>query len=118
MYLDKDLLVKNNKIYSKDTCVFIPNDVNVLITNRRNFRGCLPIGVTTSKNRNKYRSQINIYGKRIGLGYFDTPFDAFNAYKEAKENHIKDIANKYKNEPWMLDKLYNALMTYEVEITD
>ena len=30
MNLDKDILIKGNKIYSPKTCIFVPNDINVL----------------------------------------------------------------------------------------
>ena len=32
--LDKDILVKGNKIYSPETCCFVPQDVNILFTKR------------------------------------------------------------------------------------
>ena len=45
MALDKDILVKNNKIYSPDTCVFVPQNINSLFTNGKRNRGELPLGV-------------------------------------------------------------------------
>lgn len=33
-HLDKDILVKGNKLYSPETCIFIPNELNCVFTNR------------------------------------------------------------------------------------
>ena len=52
------------------------------------------------------------------IGRFNTPLEAFNAYKIAKENYIKELAEKYFQEGKITEKVYNALMKYEVEITD
>ena len=30
------------------------------------------------------------------MKYFNTELEAFNAYKEAKENHLRELANKWK----------------------
>lgn len=50
------------------------------------------------------------------LGTFNTPEEAFYAYKEAKEDYIKEVANKYKDR---IDiRAYEALMKYEVNIDD
>ena len=43
-------------------------------------------------------------------------FIAFYAYKEAKEEYVKAVANKWRNEVDF--RVYEALMDYQVEITD
>ena len=40
----------------------------------------------------------------------------FNAYKQAKEAFVKEQASKWKSK--IDERAYNALMNYEVEITD
>lgn len=114
MCLDKDILVKGNKIYSPDTCVFVPNRINVLFTNRKFHRGEFPIGVF--KKDKRFVSRMSIGGKDIILGRYSNIYDAFNKYKEEKENYIKQIANEYKDK--IPKKLYNALYNYKIKITD
>lgn len=43
--LDKDILVKRNKIYSPETCCLVPHNVNVLFVKQEPRRGKYPIGV-------------------------------------------------------------------------
>lgn len=114
--LDKDILVSNNKIYSPETCCFVPKEINTIINKQKRQRGSLPIGVT--KYNNRYLSQISKHKKRIFLGYFDTPEDAFLAYKREKEAYIKEVAQKYYDNGEITKRVYDALMKYEVEITD
>ncbi len=54
--------------------------------------------------------------KTAYLGKFSTPETAFQAYKIAKEQAIKDMANKWKDQ--IDPRAYDALMNYQVEITD
>lgn len=117
MELDKDILVKGNKVYSPSTCVFVPGSINTIFTKNNIKRGNLPIGV--NKSGNNYRARcMNGRGddKRVSLGSFKTPEEAFYAYKTYKENHLKDVAEKFKDK--IPNKLYSALINYEVEITD
>lgn len=112
--LDKDLLLKGNKVYSEDTCVFLPNSLNLLLITHKVNRGSLPIGV--SANRGRFRAQCFRNPAPKHIGYFDTPEEAFNAYKQAKEAFIKAQAEKWKA---LIDpRAYAALMAYEVSITD
>ena len=116
-HLDKDLLLKGNKLYGEDTCVFLPSNINVLLTKRANARGSYPIGVSCSNKANKFKAQCNNgHGKIDHVGYFNTQEEAFRAYKKFKECLIKKIANEYKH---LLDyRAYQALLNYQVEITD
>ena len=50
------------------------------------------------------------------LGVFETPKQAFQVYKQAKEDYIKEVAEEYKGK--IDNRLYEALMNYEVEIDD
>ena len=112
--LDKDILLKGNKIYSPDTCVFVPREINGIFTLRQNKRGDYPIGVL--KNGNKFQANIVRYNKREYLGTFNTPEEAFQVYKVAKEDYIRHVANKWKNQ--ITEECYQALLNYKIEITD
>jgi hypothetical protein len=116
MCLDKDILFKGNKIYSPETCVFVPSDINILFTKTNAKRGDFPIGVTYNKKVGKYQSRCNVNSKLIHIDFFNTPEEAFFAYKIFKEKLIKHIANKYKDK--IPNNLYEAMLRYEVEITD
>lgn len=119
--LDKDILFKGNKIYSPETCCFVPNEINVLLCKNDSRRGKMPIGVYERKmvNGYKYVAYVNNNTKKhFHLGTFNTPKEAFVAYKFAKEAHIKEMATQYFNDGKITEKVYNALMNYKVEITD
>lgn len=119
-HLDKDIITKGNTIYSPSTCCFVPIEINSLLTKRQKLRGKYPIGVSEFKQNYqiKYKASISKYGSQCHLGYFNTPNEAFNAYKIAKEQYIKELAEKYFQEGKITKRVYNALMKYEVEITD
>jgi hypothetical protein len=114
--LDKDILIKGNKLYSPKTCLFVPHKINYLLLKYDAKRGEYPIGVNYHKRIKKFRSNVSINGKAKRLGYFDTPEEAFNIYKIAKEQEIKKLANIYKET--ITKECYEALINYQVEITD
>ena len=115
--LDKDLLIKGNKVYSESTCVFIPTEINSVLIKSTASRGKHLIGVCWHNTNKAFVAQINKNkGKSKCLGYYSTEIEAFKAYKEAKENYLKELAKKWKDK--IDDRAYNALMNYTVEITD
>jgi len=115
--LDKDILVKGNKVYSEDTCVFLPKDINMVLTKSTASRGEHLIGVSWNKKDKAFVARVGKNkGKQEHLGCFKTEIEAFNADKTAKEIYIKELANKWEGK--IDDRAYEALMNYTVEITD
>ena len=116
MALDKDILNKGNKVYNPNDCVFVNQVINNLFIKNDKIRGNLPIGVQTRKDTKKYIAiSCNGSGNK-SLGSFNTPEEAFKAYKKDKEQYIKQVAEEYKDK--IPKKLYEAMYRYEVEITD
>ena len=117
--LDKDIIIKGNKIYSPETCCLVPNNVNTLFVKKDANRGGLPIGVT--KNHNKFMALcstplLGMHNKY--LGNYNTPLEAFYAYKYFKEDLIKEIAEIEFYKGNITKKCYDAMINYKVEITD
>lgn len=114
MCLDKDILVKGNKTYSPDTCVFVPKFINNIFTFNNVNRGNLPMGI--SINDDVYQVIFKQFGKSTYIGNFKDKDLAFQAYKLEKEKYIKLVADKYKDS--IPTKLYDAMYKYKIEITD
>ena len=115
--LDKDLLVKGNKVYSEYSCVFIPQEINSLLVKSNASRGEYLIGVCWDKAKNAFVTRVSKNtGESKYLGSFKTEIEAFNAYKQAKEAFVKEQANNWKDK--IDPRAYEALMNYTVEITD
>ena len=116
-HLDKDLLIKGNKVYSENTSVFIPSEINSLLIKREALRGEHLIGVHWCNTKKAFVAMVRKNKRKSEwLGYFKTEIEAFNTYKQAKESFVKEQANKWKSQ--IDPRAYEALMNYTVEITD
>lgn len=115
-HIDKDILIKGNKVYSPETCCFVHRDINNLFIKTDKLRGDSPIGVNFNKSKNKFEANISKNSHKEYLGTFDTPEEAFYAYKTAKEKWIKEVADIWK--PLIDERVYNAMYNWIVEITD
>lgn len=109
MQIDKDILIKENKIYGPDTCIIVPNCINSLFKHKIGDSD-LPKGII--KSGKKYRASYIYNGKKINSRVVDTPEEAFNIYKSALENKIKELAILYIE--YLPDNVYNILIDYEV----
>ena len=116
MVVDKDLLIKGNKIYDEEHCVIVPKTINLALTKADSIRGDYPIGVSYRSQNNNYIASITINDEFKHLGCYSNSTDAFYAYKKAKEDYLKQLADKYKG--IIPQNVYDALYAYEVEITD
>ena len=120
MCLDKDILYKGNKVYSRETCIFVPKRINSLFTKRDNARGDSPIGVYPVPSGNYQVHCNNGYGKLDYLGTYLTKEEAFHVYKQYKEKVIKETIDSYEGkipEPFY-SRLREAMYNYEVSIND
>jgi len=127
MNLDKDILIKNNKTYSPNTCIFVPQSINKLFLRESKSRGDCLIGVSKIKRNSNgdysYRYKIAT-NKKLNLnngrdrihGCERTELEAFYKYKKIKEEYIRQVADLYKDK--IPQKLYDAMYNYQVEITD
>lgn len=112
--IDKDILVKGNKLYSPETCCLVPNNINTLFVKCDELRGDYPIGVYYDSKCNCYIAQCCENAEGNYIGYYHNCIDAFNAYKKYKEKAIKRTAEKEFKNGTITEKCYNALLKYKV----
>lgn len=118
--IDKDILYHNNKTYSANNCIFVPQSINTLFTKRKNGRGRYKIGVQYNERLRKYIASCSVFSKEFKLnpylGCYKTEEEAFVVYKEQKEKIIKMVAEKYKDKVPI--RLYVAMLDYSVDKND
>lgn len=115
MEIDKDLLVKGNRVYSPETCCFLPRNINHAITILKNGKTNLPPGVSYTKYKETFEAKIDTEYVKAKKRFY-TKEEAFKWYKTMKEYSIKMMAEEYKE--YLPEKIYNALMRFEILETD
>jgi hypothetical protein len=108
-HLDKDILFPGNTVYSPDTCLLVPQQVNALFLGvlKLESRGECPVGVyydTTTKSHKKYRTCFSKFSRTQAGKRFCTPEEAHQNWIQLKKEYIKEIQEQQKN-----NKLINAL---------
>lgn len=104
MHIDKDILVKGNRIYSPDTCIMVPQRINMIFMNKTN-KWNLPSGIRMSKT-GKYITSYN--GKHLGT--IDRLEDAIYAHGTEKRRCIKEIVEEYEDK--LPQKVREALLAW------
>lgn len=112
--VDKDLRVPYSKVYSPNTCEFIPQRVNNLLVFSNKSRGRYPVGVSPWRRTGDYKAQYSRGGLMKHIGLYSTPELAFDAYKIAKEEYIKKVATEEYNAGNISEQVYNSLMKWEI----
>lgn len=93
-HIDKDILVKGNKVYSPDTCCLVPMQINSMFSSRGKTIGSEMTGVTKQKGR--FRARLNIDGKPKHLGYFDTENEAHEVFLKERVKFVRNTAIEYE----------------------
>lgn len=99
MVIDKDLL--SGKIYSPDTCLFVPPNVNSFITTSGS-QYLLPSGVHFNKEKGKFCSRVyNPFSEKRGdykhMGYVPTAEEATIRFMILKSEYADILASTLEN---------------------
>ncbi len=109
--LDKDILCCGNKIYSPETCVLVPHNINTLFTQRKERKNLT--GVWFEKSRSKFCIKSAPTGKNRTLR-FDSESEAHEIWKEIKTANRQKILDEYKLNP-MMDERVVAVLQNRIE---
>jgi len=116
--LDKDIKTQS-KLYSKETCILVPHEINTIINFIQKTNTTGYPGVSWDKEKGIYQVGFAKMSKRIHLGYANNVFDGFIIFAKAKRAHLNNILhNKYS---WLnpeikqliIDRLEERLSRYE-----
>lgn len=86
--LDKDLRVIGNKIYSRKTCSFVPQNINSILKRSSN---------KPYKDQWGYRAITTFHGKPTSIGTFSTKERAIQALRKERCKYIRREAKKLRN---------------------
>lgn len=101
--LDKDIVLKGNKVYCPELCVLVPSQLNKFLTDTRARRGAYPQGVSAFKQTGKFQSRISIDAHQYYIGVYNTPDEAHEAYASAKEAEARRWAKRLKDGEFNVD---------------
>lgn len=102
--LDKDILIKGNKVYSPETCCFVSKIVNNFMHENQARRGAYAIGVSAYGNKLQSSCKNPITGNSEHLGYFFDENEAHLAWKKRKHELACQLAELQTDE-----RVVNAL---------
>ena len=110
-HLDKDLISRGNKLYSKENCTLLPRELNAVLSVKNTLIKGIPTGVHKVGNRYLAKFRLGKEGDKV-LGTFKTPEEASAVYVEAKEKYVKYVAEKWHGK--IEERAYQALMNWTV----
>lgn len=110
--IDKDILCPTCKIYSPETCIFIPNEVNVVFKKNNESVVGLPKGVYPKDG--KYQSSISRFGKQYYLGFFNTIEEAHNIYVKNKKEYLVEVSKKWRG--ILSDRICDAIESFDINL--
>ena len=96
IHLDKDILSNENKIYSPETCIFVPSKINQIFRIRINTNG-LPTGVRYNEQSKKYIVYMSINGKTTYIGTYETSEEACISYIQKRVETDRKTIEAYEN---------------------
>lgn len=103
-HLDKD--IKSGTLYSPDTCIFVPPEVNLLFRRRKNSTGYYGV----FKAGKKFQVLITQNGKTHQYGTFNTESEAHDEAMKVRKARLKELSQKYSGYNELSDLLNKKSM--------
>lgn len=103
MDLDKDILSNGEKVYSPETCAFIPPMINRAFS--KTAPKDLPLGVIHAATAGKFTARCVRY-----LGTFETQEEAHKVWQEAKIIEVGKLIKQYCRMRCYRKDVHNALL--------
>lgn len=114
-HLDKDILEVSNKVYRKEACLFVPNEINVFFSGSEigntGYLGVNYIKPATKGSKEGYIARCHTNGVREYLGYYNTAKEAYHAYRLAKIEAALQLAQKWYGK--VDERVVQALLNFE-----
>ena len=105
--METDMFSTGEKVYSKETVVFVPNAINQMC--KPNKKGNLPKGVQQFKGRRKeYRAYGVEFGKQVHLGYYMTLEEAASVARDQRKVYVNKLKSIYGDT--VESKVFEVLM--------
>jgi len=113
-HIDKDILVKGNKIYGPEYCCFVPLVINSIFVRKKPKESAV-VGVQKTIEYGKvvYTSVINDWlEKKLLCKRGKTEKEAYGYYVERRLDYIKRIADHFKDT--LEERVYQTLYNYQM----
>lgn len=105
--IDKDILSEvNKKLYSPQTCCFIPKEVNNSIV--QIYKSVYDENCGIYCRDGKYYPHVTVEGKPVHLGVFLSKSEAISVRKKAKKEHMMDVVARNKDK--IEERAYNKIV--------
>lgn len=111
--LDKDVLVKGNRVYCPEACSFVPGYINTLLTDNSANRGDYPLGVVAIDSGKRYKAQCCNGRREHMTKNFRTVAEAAAWYSIEKKKVAKKQAIRAFAAGDITEGVYQALITRE-----
>ena len=95
MHIDKDIMFEENKTYSPDTCIIVPQSINEIFHTALRKTKDLDLPYTIKRAAN---NRYSVMYRGHSEGVYDTVEECVAVYLKAKREHIKNKVNELKDE--------------------
>lgn len=108
--LDKDLMVRGNKVYSPETCRYVPEGLNSIVA-----------GMKRSKHhrimRGKICAYLSVLGGQHWVGYCDSVEECVAKTNQLKRNLYSQYINSVFDEKIIREDVKDAFLTLLYDLT-